>query len=339
MRAVRQKLGEFRYINQKMASVVDGLSGRELWDRSKQGPNLLQLVTSYAKNAVRQGYEVYSYAKGYDELERTVRTGLNAMTAYAGVLAAQGKESAMQDLRNMALYMRSFWQDPLYAFYEKAGARMERQYTEKFDRAVAAAHESGQPPAFGAEKARAILRGLSVHAEEEAVGNGKLYSVWWCSRLAKQLWDVFPSVKTAFQGDFTIDTSERYTKFGSTDSGHLSTDRLLGQEVLVFNSPVPEEAVPEGWHCYHLAGQDIVRVDQLLREVPAEGYVGTVLSPCALLSEGEQSCRINRSFSVYYGETPLSEYCERNHLPEPDISGIFPEQQAKTMEMGGMSCG
>ena len=82
-----KKLGEFRYINQKMASAVDGLSGRELWDRTKQGPNLLQLVTSYAKNAVRQGYEVYSYAKGYDELERTVRTGLNAMTAYAGVLA------------------------------------------------------------------------------------------------------------------------------------------------------------------------------------------------------------------------------------------------------------
>ena len=334
-----KKLGEFRYINQKMASVVEGLSGRELWDRSKQGPNLLQLVTSYAKNAVRQGYEVYSYAKGYDELERTVRTGLNAMTAYAGVLAARGEEDAVQDLRDLALSMQSFWQDPLYDVYEKAGARMERQYTEKFDRAVAAARESGQPPAFGAEKARAILRGLSVHAEEEAVGNGNLYSVWWCSRLAKRIWEEYPSVKTAFHGGFTIDTSERYTKFGSTDSGHLSTDRLLGQEVLVFNSPVPEEAVPEGWHCYHLAGQDIAQVDQLLSEVPAEGYVGTVLSPCALLADGEQSRGISKSFSVYYGETPLSEYCERNHLPEPDMSGIFPEQQAKTMEMGGMKFG
>ena len=139
-----KKLGEFRYINQKMASAVDGLSGRELWDRTKQGPNLLQLVTSYAKNAVRQGYEVYSYAKGYDELERTVRTGLNAMTAYAGVLAARGEEDAVQDLRDLALSMRSFWQDPLYAFYEKAGVRMERQYTEKFDRAVAAARESAR---------------------------------------------------------------------------------------------------------------------------------------------------------------------------------------------------
>ena len=97
--------------------------------------------------------------------------------------------------------------------------------------------------------------------------------------------------------------------------------------------------MPEGWHCYHLAGQDIAQVDQLLSEVPAEGYVGTVLSPCALLADGEQSRGISKSFSVYYGETPLSEYCERNHLPEPDMSGIFPEQQAKTMEMGGMSCG
>lgn len=299
----------------------------------------LTVSSHLRKNAVRQGYETYPHTRGYDELERTVRRCLNAMTTYAGVLAAQEKERAVQDLRNMARYMQSFWQDPLYAFYEKAGARMERQYTEKFDRAVASARESGQPPAFGAEKARAILRGLSVHAEEEAVGNGDLYSVWWCSRLAKQLWDVFPSIKTAFHGGFTIDTSDRYTKFGSTDSGHLSTERLLGQEVLVFNSPVPEDAVPEGWHCYHLEGQDIVRVDQLLSVVPAEGYVGTVLSPCALLSEGEQSRRIDRSLSVYYGETPLSEYCERNHLPEPDMSGIFPEQQAETMEMGGMSCG
>ena len=213
-----KKLGEFRYINQKMASVVDGLSGRELWDRSKQGPNLLQLVTSYAKNAVRQGYEVYSYAKGYDELERTVRTGLNAMTAYAGVLAARGEEDAVQDLRDLALSMRSFWQDPLYAFYEKAGARMERQYSEKFDQAVTAARASGQPPAFNTEKARAILRGLSIHAEEESVGNENLYSVWRCSRLAKRIWDEYPSVKTAFCGNFVVDTREQYTELGSTGS-------------------------------------------------------------------------------------------------------------------------
>lgn len=95
---------------------------------------------------------------------------------------------------------------------------MERQYAGKLDRAVAAAHESGQPPAFSTEKARSILRSLSVHAEEEAVGNGNLYAVWRCSRLAKQIWEEYPSVKSAFCGDFTADTREQYTELGSTNT-------------------------------------------------------------------------------------------------------------------------
>ena len=97
--------------------------------------------------------------------------------------------------------------------------------------------------------------------------------------------------------------------------------------------------MPDGWHCYHLAGQDIAQVDQLLSVVPCGRLCGHSTLACALLSDGEQSRGIDWSLSIYYGETPLEEYCERSHLPEPDMSGIFPEQQAKTMEMGGMSCG
>lgn len=117
-----KKLGEFRYINRRLAAVVDGLAGHELWDRSTQGPDLLQLVTSYAKSAVEQGYKTYPYAEVYDEQKRTVQAGLNAMTAYAGVLAARGEESAVLELRELALDMRTFWQDFLYEIYEKAGA-------------------------------------------------------------------------------------------------------------------------------------------------------------------------------------------------------------------------
>ena len=212
-----RKLGEFRFITKELAAIVDGLAEQELWDRSTQGPNLLQLVTSYAQNAAERGYETEPYAEEYGKQARTVRAGLNAMTSYAGVLAARGEEHAVLELRELALDMRAFWQDPFYEVYEKAGARMERQYAEKFDRAVTAARETGQPPAFNAEKARAILRGLSVHAEEEAVGNGNLYSVWRCSRVAKMIWDEHPSVRTAFCGDFTVDTRERYTELGSMD--------------------------------------------------------------------------------------------------------------------------
>ena len=54
-----------------------------------------------------------------------MRAGLNAMTAYAGVLASRGEEDAILELRDLAMYMREFWQDFLYAIYEKAGARTD----------------------------------------------------------------------------------------------------------------------------------------------------------------------------------------------------------------------
>lgn len=137
------------------------------------------------------------------------------------MLAARGEETAVLELRDLAMYMREFWQDFLYTIYEKAGARMEQQYAEKFDQTVTTARASRQPPAFNVEKATAILHGLSVHAEEEAVGNENLYSVWRCSRLAKRIWDEYPSIKTAFHGDFTVDTREQYTELGSTGSVSL----------------------------------------------------------------------------------------------------------------------
>ena len=216
-----KRLGEFRFITKELTAIVDGLTEQELWNRPTQGPNLLQLVTSYTQNAVERGYETEPYAEKYDKQKRTVRAGLNAMTAYAGVLAARGEENAVLELRDLAMDMRAFWQDPLYEIYEKDGARMERQYAARFDQAVTAASESGQPPEFNTEKARAILRGLSVHAEEEAVGNGNLYSVWRCSCLAKQIWDEHPSVRTAFHGGFTVDIREQYTELESTGSINL----------------------------------------------------------------------------------------------------------------------
>ena len=140
-----RKLGEFRFITKELAAIVDGLAEQELWDRSTQGPNLLQLVTSYAQNAAERGYETEPYAEEYGKQARTVRAGLNAMTSYAGVLAARGEEHAVLELRELALDMRAFWQDPFYEVYEKAGARMERQYAEKFDRAAPGVQRGKSP--------------------------------------------------------------------------------------------------------------------------------------------------------------------------------------------------
>jgi len=56
----------------------------------------------------------------------------------------------------------------------------------------------------------------------------------------------------------------------------------------MFRDPVPEDAVPEGWYSYHLAGRNIMKADKLLTSVPEKNYIGTVLSPCRLMDAGQQ---------------------------------------------------
>lgn len=179
-----KRLGEFRYITKELAAVVDGLSEPELWDRSTQGPNLLQLVTSYAKNAAEHGYKTQPYAEVYDQQERTVRKGLNAMTAYAGVLAARGEENAVLELRDLAMYMREFWQDYLYSIYKKAGARMERQYSEKFDQAVTAARASGQPEPEQQAKEWERCCTLTIRRPSTSSSTMAAVSAWFWARTA-----------------------------------------------------------------------------------------------------------------------------------------------------------
>ncbi len=210
-----KRLGEFRFITKELAAVVDGLAAWELWKGSRQGPNLLQLVTSYVEYAAAHGYKTRPYMEEYNQKAQTVQAGLDAMTVYAGVLAARRKAGAVLELRSLAMDMRAFWQDGLYTIYEKAGLKMEQRYAERFDRAVTTASESGQPPVFSAKKARAILRGLSVHVEEEAVGNGSLYAVWRCSHLVRRILIEHPRIRKDFCGRFEPDFRNQYTEFKS----------------------------------------------------------------------------------------------------------------------------
>jgi len=330
-----KKTREFRFVNRTMSACVDGLSETELWNRNKQGPNLMQLVGSYGKNAVEQGgYKVDRTDVRYDELRRTVFSGLNAMASYAGMLAAKGEDAAVLDLRDLALDMHPFWQDFLYSEYQKAGNKQERQYQEKFDGAVSLARESGKPPSFGIQKVSAMLKALRIHAEEELYGNENRFAVWQCSQLAKRLRSEYPFVRTGFGQNFPLDVdySERFTRFGCRDCEHLDVGQLLGQDVLMFSDPIPENAVPEGWYCYHLAGRNIMKADRLLTSMP-EDYVGTVLSPCSLTDTGQSGLQLCLGS---YENVTLTEFCEKLHLPEPDLSGIFPDQR-QTAGMGGMS--
>lgn len=307
-----------------------------MWDRTRQGPNLMQLVKNYGRNAVAQGgYKVSKTTIEYDAFRRTVFAGLNAMASYAGVLAARGEETALLDLRDLAFQMHPFWQDYLYQEYQKVGEKLERQYHEKFDRAVELARESGQPPAFDGQKASAILKALDIHAQEELYGNGNQFAVWQCSHLAKRLQEEYPRVRTDFGQNSPADHCERFTQFGCKSCEELDIGYLLGQHVLIFSDPVPEDTVPEGWHCYHLAGRNIMNADKVLTSVP-EDYVGTALSPCSLMDTDQRDLQPD-DFGIGCGECFIQAgFYEQLNLTAADMGVIFPNQN-QTAGMEGMS--
>ncbi|MBD5160753.1 MAG: hypothetical protein HDT14_01765 [Oscillibacter sp.] len=159
--------------------------------------------------------------------------------------------------------------------------------------------------------------------------------------MAKRVAMDYPDQYAVFNGDFTADYSEHFTKFGSQDWDHLERGRLLDRPVLIFNHPVPDDQIPDGWHSYHLAGRNIYNVDKLLKTAPENGYVGTVLSPHVLIRASYQSRQIQDQFLRYAFHVSLAQFCEENHLPQPDVSGIaFGRQEQAAppqMGMGGMS--
>lgn len=201
---------QFRFADHVLSSVVEGLDNAELSDQTGQG--LLDLVKNYVRNAVENdGYPTHPWDVQYEEKEQAVQAGLKEMTGYAGVLAAAGKEAELQELRGLAVKMRYFWRDCLYAVYQKAGKELERQYLEAFDKAAASARASGQAPAFGSDNASAIIRGLFVHAEEQRVENGNLPAYRRCRGLAERLQSEYPQA-AGFLPDGSDHPSDKITE-------------------------------------------------------------------------------------------------------------------------------
>ena len=336
-----KKAHEFRFVSDRLASIADGISDMERWTGPHTSEDVYARISSYAKEAVTvKGYRFESEMREqFAAVRQDARSALSAMIDYAAVLAARGEADAVLDTRDLAREMSRFWRDPVYDTYERGYEKVERQYLEQFDQAVSAAMRSGQAPAFGSGKAYSVLRGLAVHAEE-VTQNEDAFSVWECCRLARRVAGDHPDQCEVFNGDFTADYSERFTKFGSQDWEHLQEGWMLGKYVLVFNSPLPDGQTPEGWHSYHLAGRNLSHVDRLLKAVPEKDYVGTVLSPHVLIRASYQTRQFQNHFGWYGGCVSLAEFCEKNHLPQPDVSGVaFGRQDqaaAPQMTMGGM---
>ena len=333
---------EFRFISDQLASIVDGISEMERWTGIHTSEDVYARISSYAKEAVEtKGYRFqHEMSEQFVKIQQDAQSALPVMAEYAAVLAAHDEKDAVLDVRDLAQEMLRFWRDPVYETYERGYETVERQYLDRFDQAVVAAMESGQTPAFDSGKAQSILRGLAIHAEE-VTQNEDAFSVWECCRLAKRVAIDYPDQCAVFNGNFTAAYSERFTNFGSQDWDHLQEGRMLGRSVLVFNSPLPDGQIPEDWHSYHLAGRNLYNADRLLKEVPESGYVGTVLSPHVLIRASYQSRQLQDHFGWYGGIVSLTEFCERYHLPQPDVSGIDFEQQEQTaapqMTLGGLS--
>ena len=332
---------EFRFVSGQLASIVNGISEAECGPDSDDSEKIYEKICLYAKEAVEQrGYTFEnSRSEKFAAIQQTVQSSLSDLADYAALLSARGERDAVLDVRDLALEMLHFWRDGVYDTYEKGYARVEQQYTEKFDAAVESAGTSKQTPAFRDAQAANLLKSLAIHAEEVTQCEAP-FSVWECCHVAKWLQAEYPQHKELFCGEFTVDEHERFMEFGSRDEDHLKQGRLLGRRVLVFNSPVLDEQVPEGWHSYHLAGRNVYCADKLLKAVPENGYVGTVLSPHVLIRASYQSRQLQEPLRCFGDYVSLTEFCEKYHLPQPDMSGIFPEQQEQAsapQTMGGMA--
>lgn len=327
---------EFGFISSRLASLVDGITEPERWKGIEDSGKIYDEISRCAQEAVEQ--REYRFKDQPDAqyalLRQTAQTCLSAMTDYAAALAAKGEADAVQDVRDLAEEMLHFWREPVYEIYERGYPLVEQKYLERFAHAVSTA-ASGQVPAFSGEQAAEIFKGLALHAEE-AAQNEDAFSVWECCRLAGRLSEDYPGQGGLFRRNFTEDYSEQFTQFGSRDQAHLQESWLFGKPAILFNRPVPEEQIPEGWHSYHLSGRNLRYADTLQKSIPEKGYVGTMLSPYVLIRASYQSRQIKDAVISPGGDCCLEEFCDRNHLPEPDMSGIFPEQQTQSIEMGGM---
>ncbi len=203
-----EKTGEFRFLNDRLAGLVEGIQEPERCDSNAQSSEeIYEGICRYAKEAVEQkGYQFDSKLRQmFVEQKESIQAGLSAIPAYAAQLSVRGETDAVQEIREYALKMLDYWKSPVYGIYERGYEKVRQQYEQKIDGMVLKAAESGRPPQFDADGAAQILNCLAVHAAEAAVSDGNADEVRPCCRIAERILDEYPEIRNVFQGNFQND--------------------------------------------------------------------------------------------------------------------------------------
>lgn len=104
--------------------------------------------------------------------------------------------------------------------------------------------------------------------------------------------------------------------------GNLSLIVLFEQEVLLCDTFVPRNIVPEGWYCYDLQYPEDGPYFQsmLVREAECNHFM-TVLTPIPLLEDGVEQRPTDGQLEHLFDKPQkltLAEYCRKHGLPQPE---------------------
>ena len=150
----------------------------------------------FGSGAAKSSYTLDEFLKliepTYQVYEDYIRKCVAGLTTVAAQRAALHQEEDIPKLRKIILEMVPFWGLDGGADVDKETAhRMEQQYRESFDQAVAAAERSGEAPSLSDSTRKDVLIALEIHrqelendgtlddwAEECATLKGQLQSEW-----------------------------------------------------------------------------------------------------------------------------------------------------------------
>lgn len=292
-------------------------------------------------NTVKTGQQraAASFAQEQQNMA-VVQECIEALASYTAILSAKEYLPDLKDVVNSMLWV---WAPE--DFIDPRGKFTRRQ--EEYDKKIMTTARSSKlpisPSKLSDKQLGVIIRGLSIHAENAATVRGNLLEVWQCCRLARKLREDYSgqtSQALTLRGDFIIDESDRFTKFGSIDPDHVVQGMVRRCPVLVFNAPVPAEQLPEGWCCRHLTGRNIQHVDGIWRSPPESGYVGSVLSPCEVIWGSREMQRISSQFSMSSEFICLDDFCNTIGVQTSSLDGLFPDWEESPAQMlGGMTHG
>ncbi len=110
---------------------------------------------------------------------------------------------------------------------------------------------------------------------------------------------------------------------------------LFGKPVLYTGFTIPQEEVPDGWHCYDLCGTDRRPGEpvKLMDEAPWDN-AGTVLSPTALKRDSTMARSVKDRFLLTGRPLTLAEFCQERGLPQAQDPRKYIPRPASPEEAG-----